>query len=106
MNDEPNVNHFMNGYQDAEQFTGETPPSKPVHRVNSGRVDPHLTRYVGVEAAAELRALCEEMLEELYQRHDTIIQEFETGDHFFSNLFEKTRSDFRARLNDILGLHE
>lgn len=83
---------------------------KPKRVIESGETGYYFLlptpRYVGVEAAREIRELFVDMIEELNQRHDTIIQELETGDRFFSNLFDKTRNDYRARLDDILGMQE
>lgn len=103
MTDEPNVNKYMGGYDDAAQFTkADPPPPKPVRRVDSGRVDPHLTHYVGVEAAKELRVLFEEMMglsvewykASVYGELNPTLDEPVVMPHY------------RARLNDILGLQE
>lgn len=82
MND--NINSYMNGYTDAQPFNMGA--NGEVHRVESGRIDPNLTQYVGSEAAKELRILFSNMLDEL------------TYDPMFDG------SDYRARLDNILGL--
>lgn len=107
MTDEPNVNKYMGGYDDAAQFTNaDPPPPKRVHAANSGRVDPHLTHYVGTEAARELRTLFEDMSTEIEQLQGVVWQEFQTGGNELSDQFKETLGGFRARLNDLLGLSE
>lgn len=84
MSDLSKLNAHMNGYADAESFNMAA--NGEVHRVESGRVDPNLTHYVGSEAAKELRELFEDMIEVL------------TDDPLFDG------GNFHARLDHILGL--
>lgn len=96
-----NLNRFMNGYGDAEPFTGEPGTPAPVHRVDSGKVDPHLTRYVGTEAARELRALYADMQAMIVTLNTVFISEYGKG------CFTNSEIDANGtRLNDILGLSE
>lgn len=106
MSDEPNANKYMGGYDDAAQFTNaDPPPPKRVHAANSGRVDPHLTHYVGVEAAKELRALFEELLSNyLFEKQAGSAGIYDTPP--YKNELDTEQQNYRARLNDILGLSE
>lgn len=95
-----NLNRFMNGYGDAEQFT-PAQETAPVHRADSGKVDPHLTRYVGTEAARELRALYADMQAMIVTLNTVFISEYGKG------CFTNSEIDANStRLNDILGLSE
>lgn len=94
------------GWQDADSFTPTNPPTpKRVHTVDSGRVDPHLTRYVGVEAAREIRALFEEVLSNyLFEKQAGSVGVYDTPP--YKDELDVEQRKYRNRLDDILGMQE
>lgn len=102
MSDLSKLNAHMNGYADAESFNMAA--NGEVHRVESGRVDPNLTHYVGSEAAKELRELFEDVFGELNEQYLTIQAEYRTQDYDPYPPDIETLASFRARLDHILGL--
>lgn len=97
------VNKTLYGSQDALPFNMGA--NGEVHRVDSGRVDPNLTRYVGSEAAKELRGLFEGMYSHLESCFEFILEE-QAPHNIEPTMREhnKALADYRARLDHILGL--
>lgn len=90
------VNKTLYGSQDAIPFNMGA--NGEVHRVDSGRVDPNLTHYVGSEAAKELRDIIEEISIYLIEESKRL----PSGERL--ELANAHTTQWKSQLDHILGL--